>query len=60
LSVYNPADGSLVADDIPLCGEDDVDLAVEFATAAFEDGPLRDMSASDRRKILQKFASLIR
>ena len=31
LTVYNPADGSLVADDVPLAGEADVDAAVEAA-----------------------------
>ena len=33
--VYNPADGSLVADDIPIAGEADVNAAVEAAENAF-------------------------
>lgn len=59
MSVYNPADGTLVADDVPLCGEEDVDLAVDYAREAFDSGPWRDMSANNRRIILQKFAKLI-
>ena len=35
LTVKNPKDGSLVADDVPLAGEQDVDAAVAAAEKAF-------------------------
>lgn len=35
ISVYNPKDGSLIADDVPLAGERDVDDAVAAAEEAF-------------------------
>jgi acyl-CoA reductase-like NAD-dependent aldehyde dehydrogenase len=59
LSVFNPADGSLVADGIPLSGAEDVDLVVNYAIEAFENGSWRDMSANNRRVILQKFSGLV-
>lgn len=57
LSVFNPKDESLVADDIDNAREDDVDAAVQFAEAAFPSW--RRESAENRRKILSKFADLI-
>jgi aldehyde dehydrogenase (NAD+) len=57
LTLYNPKDGSLVADDVPLAGEADVDAAVEAAEKAFVGW--KKMGAGERRKILLKFADLV-
>jgi len=57
LSVYNPKDNSLVADDVPIGGEADVEAAVDAAEAAFP--KWRKLTANARRDILLKFASLI-
>jgi aldehyde dehydrogenase (NAD+) len=57
LSLHNPKNGELIADDIPLAGEQDVDLAVDAAEKAFP--AWRKMSANQRRGILNKFAELI-
>lgn len=56
-SIYNPSNGSLVADDIPVAGEEDVDLAVEAAEKAFP--AWKAMKATDRRVIMLKFADLL-
>ncbi|KAH6673044.1 aldehyde dehydrogenase domain-containing protein [Halenospora varia] len=56
-SVYNPKDSSLVADDVALANEQDVDKAVAAAEKAF---PLwRSIPTTERRDLLEKFASLI-
>ncbi|KAL5116306.1 hypothetical protein ACEQ8H_005764 [Pleosporales sp. CAS-2024a] len=57
LTVYNPKDGSLVADDIPLAGEQDVDAAVSAAEKAFP--AWKKMGAAQRRNMILKFADLI-
>jgi aldehyde dehydrogenase (NAD+) len=57
LSVYNPKNGSLVSDKVPIAGADDVEAAVVAAEAAFP--TWKAMSAIERREILLKFASLI-
>jgi len=57
LTVKNPADGSLVADDVPLADEHDVDAAVAAAEKAFV--TWRKMGAAERRNIMYKFAGLI-
>lgn len=57
LTLYNPKDGSLVADDVPLAGEQDVDAAVDAAEKAFVGW--KKMGATQRRNILLKFADLI-
>lgn len=57
LTVYNPADGSLVADDVPLAGEADVDAAVEAAEKAFP--AWKKTLPSKRRDMLNKLADLI-
>src|ERR1700712_4847960 len=53
LSVYNPVDNSLVADDIALAGAEDVDMAVAAAEKAFP--AWRAMSTIQRRGIMMKF-----
>lgn len=58
--MYNPANGSLVSDQIPVAGEADVGLAVKAAQDAFAPGSeWRRMSDFDRQKMLLKFADLI-
>ncbi|KAH3920546.1 hypothetical protein HBI56_071500 [Parastagonospora nodorum] len=57
LTLYNPKDGSLVSNDVPLAGEQDVDAAVEAAEKAFP--AWKKMGATQRRNILLKFADLI-
>lgn len=57
LSVYNPVDNSLVADDIALAGVEDVDIAVAAAEKAFP--AWRAMSTIQRRGIMLKFADLV-
>ncbi|KAJ5360456.1 hypothetical protein N7517_009647 [Penicillium concentricum] len=60
ISVYNPADGSLVSDQIPIAGEADIDRAVEAAQQAFTPGSeWRRMDDFTRQKVLLKFADLI-
>jgi aldehyde dehydrogenase (NAD+)/retinal dehydrogenase len=60
LSVYNPATGDLVSDQIPLAGPEDVDLAVRSANAAFAAGSeWRRMTFPERQKILLGFADLL-
>lgn len=57
LTLYNPKDGSLVADDVALGGEEDVDAAVAAAEKAFP--AWKRVSAAERRGILNKFADLV-
>lgn len=57
LAVYNPTDGSLIADDVALAGEEDVDAAVVAAEKAFVGW--RKISPTERRNILNKFADLV-
>ncbi|KAJ9646942.1 hypothetical protein H2204_000634 [Knufia peltigerae] len=56
-SLYNPATGELVADDVPVAGEQDVDYAVDCAEKAFP--AWKKVSPTQRRDILLKFASLV-
>jgi aldehyde dehydrogenase (NAD+) len=57
LSLYNPKDGSLVADNVSLADEHDVDAAVDAAEKAFP--AWKRVSATERRKIMNKFADLV-
>ncbi|EXJ92020.1 hypothetical protein A1O3_00570 [Capronia epimyces CBS 606.96] len=57
LAVYNPKDGTLVSDQVPLAGEKDVEAAVTAAEAAFP--AWKKTTANQRRDILLKLASLI-
>jgi aldehyde dehydrogenase (NAD+) len=57
LSVYNPKDNSLVADDVPVAGQADVDAAVEAAERAFP--AWKKFTAAARRDVLYKFAALL-
>lgn len=57
LTLHNPKDGSLLADDVPLAGEQDVDAAVNAAEKAFP--AWKKLGANQRRGIMNKFADLI-
>jgi aldehyde dehydrogenase (NAD+) len=57
LSLYNPKDGSLVADDVALAGAEDVDAAVAVGEKAFP--AWKRVPPTQRRDIIMKFASLI-
>lgn len=57
LTLNNPADGSVIANDVPLSGEADVEAAVEAAEKAFP--AWKKLAASERRNIMVKFAELL-
>ncbi|KXL44405.1 MAG: hypothetical protein FE78DRAFT_150314 [Acidomyces sp. 'richmondensis'] len=57
LSVFNPKNGELIADDVPLAGEQDVDAAVAAAEKAFPGW--KATPPNKRRDMLNKFADLI-
>ncbi|EXJ91722.1 hypothetical protein A1O3_00272 [Capronia epimyces CBS 606.96] len=57
LAVYDPKDGSLVADDVPLAGEGDVDAAVLAAVKALP--RWKNTPATQKRDIMLKFADLL-
>ncbi|MEO5936934.1 MAG: aldehyde dehydrogenase family protein [Terriglobales bacterium] len=55
---FNPATGEVLA----TCAEgdrEDIDLAVKAARKAFEDGPWRKMTPSDRGKLVWRLADLL-
>lgn len=56
--VFNPADGSRLAS-VAWGGKEDVDLAVKAARKAFEGGPWRKMTPSDRGRLMWKLADLL-
>ncbi|KAK2807708.1 hypothetical protein FQN51_000145 [Onygenales sp. PD_10] len=57
IAVHNPKDGSLVADNVPIGGEEDVEAAVEAAEKAFPSW--RNMPSPKRRDMMFKLAALI-
>ncbi|KAL4876845.1 aldehyde dehydrogenase domain-containing protein [Aspergillus karnatakaensis] len=60
ISVYNPATGDIVSDQIPVAGPEDVDIAVRAANEAFAPtSPWRLMTFPERQKILLRFADLL-
>jgi gamma-glutamyl-gamma-aminobutyraldehyde dehydrogenase len=54
-----PIDGRVIAQ-IARCGQADVDAAVKAARAAFEDGRWRRTEPRERKRILLRFAELVR
>lgn len=57
LTLYNPKDGSLISDNTPLAGEQDVNAAVDAAEQALP--AWKDVMPNDRRTILNNFADLV-
>lgn len=57
-TTYNPATGEALAD-VASCNEQDVDLAVSAARAAFESGVWSRMAPADRKRIMLRFADLL-
>lgn len=57
LTLNNPKDGSLIADDVALAGEQDVDAAVAAAEKAFP--AWKKLPGTERRNIMNKFAQLV-
>lgn len=57
LTLYNPKDGSLISDNTPLAGEQDVDDAVDAAERALP--AWKAITPTERRNILNKFADLV-
>ncbi|NBR88530.1 MAG: aldehyde dehydrogenase [Rhodobacteraceae bacterium] len=55
----NPATGEVIAK-IAACGSEDVDLAVEKARDAFEDGRWSRLHPRDRKEVLIRLAKLIK
>ena len=58
LTTVNPADGSVLCE-IAACNSDDVDLAVEKAREAFEQGVWSKQHPSDRKEVLIRLAKLM-
>ena len=57
-STFNPATGEVMSQ-IPDGQKEDINLAVKAARAAFETGPWRTMTPSERGKLIWKLADLI-
>ncbi|MCC7048693.1 MAG: aldehyde dehydrogenase family protein [Alphaproteobacteria bacterium] len=57
-SVYNPATGTVLAQ-VAEADKEDVDRAVAAARKAFDDGPWRRMTGSQRARLLWKLADLV-
>ena len=55
----SPIDGKVFAD-VADCGEADIDRAVQSARNAFESGVWRDADPAHKKKVLLRFAELIR
>jgi phenylacetaldehyde dehydrogenase len=56
--VFNPADGSVIAR-VPDSDKEDINRAVSAARAAFETGPWRRMTPSERGKIVWRIGELL-
>jgi phenylacetaldehyde dehydrogenase len=55
---YNPATGEVICH-VPSGDKTDIDLAVKAARSAFESGPWRTMTPSDRGRLIWKLADLL-
>jgi acyl-CoA reductase-like NAD-dependent aldehyde dehydrogenase len=58
LETVNPFTGQAWAE-IPRAGPEDVDAAVRAARAAFDDGPWRGLTGTDRARLMRRLADLI-
>ncbi|KAM5341476.1 hypothetical protein ACJ41O_014507 [Fusarium nematophilum] len=59
LSVYNPADGSLISEAVHAAGQLDIDAAVDAANEAFTAGPWRKFTTGQRSACMNKLADLV-
>ncbi|KAG6357230.1 hypothetical protein INS49_015108 [Diaporthe citri] len=59
LTLLNPVDDSVVADDVPVAGKEDVDRAVALGKEAFRRGPWAKFTGIQRSACLNKFADLV-
>jgi aldehyde dehydrogenase (NAD+) len=59
ITVTNPATEEIVCDNVHLAGADDVDAAVDAATAAFYTGPWSKYTAKQRAECLYKVSDLV-
>ncbi|KAG8163067.1 hypothetical protein KVR01_007545 [Diaporthe batatas] len=59
LTLLNPVDDSVVANDLQIAGKEDVDRAVANAKEAFRRGPWAKFTGGQRAACLQKFADLV-
>jgi phenylacetaldehyde dehydrogenase len=57
-SVYNPATGTVLAQ-VAEADKEDVDRAVRAARRAFDEGPWRKMTGSERGRLMWKLADLV-
>ncbi|KAK2595905.1 hypothetical protein N8I77_013694 [Diaporthe amygdali] len=59
LTLRNPVDDSVIADDVPVAGTEDVDRAVALGREAFRRGPWAKFTGIQRSACLNKFADLV-
>lgn len=59
LTLLNPVDDSVVADDVPVAGKEDVDHAVALGREAFRNGPWKSFTGIQRSACLNRFADLV-
>lgn len=59
LATLNPATGAVLAE-IPVCGQTEVEVAVQAARAAFDGGSWSRCDPAHRGEVLQRFAALLR
>jgi aldehyde dehydrogenase (NAD+) len=59
LTVVNPYDESIVTTDVEIAGQEDIDLAVAAAQAAFTTGPWATYGGAQRARLMNKLAELI-
>ncbi|KAL1856376.1 hypothetical protein Daus18300_010748 [Diaporthe australafricana] len=59
LTLINPVDDSVVADDVPAAAKEDVDHAVALGREAFRKGPWAKFTGIQRAACLNKFADLV-
>ena len=57
--VKNPFDGSIVVDNVVSAGEEEINLAVEYAKAAFTTGPWATFTGAQRSSCMIKLADLV-
>jgi aldehyde dehydrogenase (NAD+)/retinal dehydrogenase len=57
-SLRNPKDNTVVIENMPIAGPDDIDAAVRYAEAAFH-GPWSKFTAAQRTECLLKLGSLL-